>query len=252
MDLNIKGKRVVITGASSGIGAHFARLFHGAGADVALLARRTDRLEELAATLNGGSKVAIAQCDVLDADSITTALDAVHQSLGGIDVLINNAGIALQGKALTQTADDFDAVMNTNLRGAWLTAVTAAKLMVADGTKGSIVNIASILGQRVAHSVAPYAMSKAGVVQMTKALAMEWARHGIRVNALSPGYISTPINAEFFETHAGKALIERIPQRRLGQLQDLDGPVMLLASDASAFMTGTDIVVDGGHLTSSL
>ena len=254
MNLNVAGKRIVITGASSGLGAHFARVFHDAGADIALLARRKDRLQALAQDLtsSGGGKVVVAECDVLDAAAVKTAFACVHHDLGGIDVLINNAGVTRQAPALKQTADDFDAVLNTNLRGAWLAAVSAANLMATDGTQGSIVNIASILGERVANNVAPYAISKAAVLQMTKALALEWARHGIRVNALTPGYLNTDLNADFFASDAGKALVKRIPQRRLGQLSELDAPLMLLASDASSFMTGAVIPVDGGHLINSL
>jgi len=254
MNLNVAGKRVVITGASSGLGEHFAHIFYAAGADVALLARRKDKLVSLARSLENrsGGKVVIAECDVLDEDAIETALGKAHNELGGIDVLINNAGVTRQSPALNQTAEDFDAVLDTNLRGAWLAAVATAKLMVADGRNGCIINIASILGTRVANNVAPYSVSKAAVLQMTKALALEWARYGIRVNSLSPGYLSTELNSVFFQSDAGKALIKRVPQRRLGQLAELDGPIMLLASDASSFMTGSDIVVDGGHLTSSL
>lgn len=252
MNFNVAGKRVVITGASSGLGAHFAKLFYDEGADVGLLARRKEKLLDLAQTLTGRGKVAIAQCDVMDVTAVETAFADIHKALGGIDVLINNAGVAHQSTALKQTPADYDAVMDTNLRGAWLAAVTTANLMVADGTRGIIINIASILGTRVTNNVAAYAISKAGVLQMTRALALEWARHSIRVNSLSPGYFSTEINAEFFASEAGAALIKRLPQRRLGELSELDGPIMLLASGAGSFMTGTDIVVDGGHLVSSL
>ena len=254
MNLNVTGKRIVVTGASSGLGAHFARVLHAAGADVGLLARRKDKLQDLAqvlADINGG-KVFVAECDVLNATAVEKALADVHRNLGGIDVLVNNAGVTRQAPALRQTTDDFDLVLNTNLRGAWLVAVATANLMVADGKPGSIVNIASILGERVAKYVAPYAISKAAVSQMTKALALEWARHGIRVNALAPGYLSTDLNADFFASDEGKELIKRVPQRRLGQLSDLDGPLMLLASDVSGFMTGAVIPIDGGHLVNSL
>jgi NAD(P)-dependent dehydrogenase (short-subunit alcohol dehydrogenase family) len=154
--------------------------------------------------------------------------------------------------ALELDAADWDRVVDTDLRGVWLVAQAAALRMVRHRTGGSIVNIASILGLRVAGGLAPYAVAKAGVVQLTKALALEWARHGIRVNALAPGYIETDINRDFFATEAGRALVKRIPQRRLGRATDLDGPLLLLLSDAGAYMTGAVVAVDGGHLVSSL
>ncbi len=254
MKLDLSDKRVVVTGASSGLGEHFARVLSRAGAELGLLARRTSRLESLARELEskGAAKVVVAGCDVLDGSAISRAISLLHAELGGIDVLINNAGVTRQAPALKQSPEDWDTVVNTNLRGAWLTAVEVAKLMVSSGTAGSIVNIASILGLRVASQVAPYAVSKAGVVQMTKALALEWARHGIRVNALAPGYLRTDLNTEFFATAAGTALLSRVPQRRLGELAELDGPLLLLASDAASFMTGAVIPVDGGHVINSL
>jgi len=258
MKLNMLNKRVVITGASSGLGEHFARLLSREGASLGLVARRGDRLKVLARKLESehGGRVAVATCDVLDPAAIEHAFDHLHSRLGGIDVLINNAGISKQAPAVEQTLEDWDSVVNTNLRGAWLCAVCAAKYMIADkapgSNLGSIINIASILGLGVANQVAPYAISKAGVVQMTKVLALEWARHGIRVNALAPGYLHTDLNTEFFKSEAGKALISRVPQRRLGELSELDGPLLLLASNAASFMTGTVIPVDGGHLIHSL
>lgn len=254
MKLELSNKRVVITGASSGLGLHFAKVMSRAGAQLGLLARREDRLRSLASELEAenGSNVVVASCDVVDSVAIQRSINDLHAGLGGIDVLINNAGVARQAPAVAQTLEDWDSVMNTNLRGAWLCAVSVAQHMIADKTSGKIINIASILGLGVASQVAPYAISKAGVVQMTKALALEWARHGIRVNALAPGYLRTDLNSEFFASKAGKALISRVPQRRLGELSELDGPLLLLASDASSFMTGAVIPVDGGHLVSSL
>jgi NAD(P)-dependent dehydrogenase (short-subunit alcohol dehydrogenase family) len=154
--------------------------------------------------------------------------------------------------ALQQEEADWDKVIDTNLKGVWLVAQATGRRMVAHKMKGSIVNVASILGLRVASSVAPYAVSKAGVIQMTKALALEWARHGIRVNALAPGYFETELNDVFFQEAAGQALIKRIPQRRLGELRELEGPLLLLASEAGSYMTGSVIVADGGHVVSTL
>lgn len=254
MKLDLAGKRVVITGASSGLGKHFAHVLNRAGARLGLLARREDRLSSLAAELQSesGAKADFAVCDIVKPAAVTEALLKLHAGLGGIDVLINNAGVTGQAAALEVSLEDWDRVIDTNLRGSWLAATQTARLMVLDNNPGSIINIASILGLRGASQVAPYAISKAGVVQMTKVLALEWARHGVRVNALAPGYFATDINTEFFAGDAGKALISRVPQRRLGDLSELDGPLLLLASDASSFITGAVIPVDGGHLVSSL
>lgn len=242
-------KVACVTGASSGLGAHFAKVLAADGHNVVLAARRADKLaviaEEIAAA---GGTVSIVEMDVTDAESVNAAFAAMP---GRIDVVVNNAGISREGPALSASESDFDAVIDTNLKGTFLVAQAAARRMQDQGG-GAIVNIASILGLRVAGGVASYAASKAAVVQLTKALALEWARYGIRVNALCPGYIETPLNTEFFASDAGKALIRRIPQRRLGQLSDLDGPLRLLCSDDAAYMTGSILAVDGGHLVSTL
>ncbi len=195
---------------------------------------------------DGGQANAVA-LDVTDPDSVTAAFaDKAY------DIVINNAGVTYDGPALKTSEEDWNWVINTDLNGVFRVARAAGQRLVDEGRGGSIVNIASILGLRVAGNLSAYATAKAGVVQMSKSLALEWARYGIRVNALCPGYIETDLNREFFASDAGKSLIKRVPQRRLGQMSDLDGPLLLLASDDSAFMTGTEIVVDGGHLVSSL
>jgi NAD(P)-dependent dehydrogenase (short-subunit alcohol dehydrogenase family) len=244
------GKTALITGASSGFGAHFAAVLVDAGASVILAARRADALSDVAQALRerGAAGVRILPMDVTDAASV----DAASGAMASVDVLVNNAGIVRSGASFDQSEEDWDAVLDTNLKGAFFVARAAAKAMRASGRPGSIINIASILGERQAGGVLPYAASKAGVIHMTKLLALEWARYDIRVNALAPGYFDTELNRTFWGTEAGKALIQRIPQRRLGRLSDLDGPLLLLASDASRFMTGSILAVDGGHLVSGL
>jgi NAD(P)-dependent dehydrogenase (short-subunit alcohol dehydrogenase family) len=199
---------------------------------------------------NGGSADLIP-LDVTDATSVEWAFDELGRLGRTLQVLVNNAGVSNAKPALDISVDEWDLVLDTNLKGVFLTAQAAARGMVKNGG-GAIINVASILGQRVAGSVASYTASKAGVVRLTEALALEWARFGIRVNALCPGYVETELNREFFATEAGRALIKRIPQRRLGQPEDLDGALLLLASDASRYITGASLAVDGGHLVSSL
>lgn len=251
MDIfQIRDKRILITGASSGLGRHFAAVLAKAGAAVTLAARRSDAIERVCADIRkaGGSAVGL-QMDVSEAASVKAAFDAVSEPF---DVVINNAGISGAKLALEMSENDWSSVVDTNLKGTFLVSRFAAEQMLETTRGGSIVNIASILGLRVAGGVSAYTASKAGVVHLTKALALEWARYGIRVNALCPGYIETDINRTFFASDAGLALISRIPQRRLGQPEDLDGPLLLLCSQASKYMTGSSICVDGGHLVSTL
>jgi len=249
----INDRHILVTGGSSGFGRHFARFLAGNGASVTLAARRAEALAEGVAEINGsGGKAQSVFLDVTIAGKIDDAVRQAETKFGPIHAVVNNAGVTATRPALDQDERAWDSVVDTNLKGVWLVAQAVARRMIANKVRGSIVNIASILGVRVAGAVAPYAISKAGVIQMTKALALEWARYGIRVNSLAPGYFATELNDEFFESENGKALIRRVPQRRLGQLTELDGPLLLLISDAGSFMTGSVIVVDGGHLVSGL
>lgn len=270
---DVTSRHILITGASSGLGQHTARMFYKRGANLTLAARRTDRLEDLAQELRTthntsrfnstaddldthnaqiGAQICIVKMDVCDEKSVTDGFAKSIKNLGVPDVVLNNAGVAHTQAALKTESQDWDRVIDTNLKGVWFVAREAAQHMTEVEKKGSIINIASILGLRVAGGVSAYATSKAAVIQLTKSLALEWARHGIRVNALAPGYMETDINRDFFASNAGKELIKRLPLRRLGNLSELDGPMLLLASNASSFMNGSIVAVDGGHLVSSL
>ena len=243
LSVDLSGRPALVTGASGGLGAHFARTLARHGAPVVLAARRVDRLEALAESIaaEGGTS-----------GSVGAACATAEAAVGTVRIVVNNSGIARGDAALDVSEDDWDEVLDTNLKGAFLVARELASRMVHAGGGGSIVNVASILGFRAAPGLASYSASKAGLKHLTGALALELARHDIRVNAIAPGYIETDMNRDFFESAAGKAMIKRIPQRRLGRPEDLDGALLLLASDASAYMTGTTVVVDGGHLFSSL
>jgi NAD(P)-dependent dehydrogenase (short-subunit alcohol dehydrogenase family) len=247
---SLSGRVALVTGASGGLGRHFGRVLHAAGASVALAARRPDSVAADAAAL--GERAMAVALDVTDAASIAAALDAVDARFGPCDLLVNNAGIAATKPFLDHAEDDWDRVMDVDLRGAFVMAQAAAKRMVAAGKEGAIVNIASILGLRVIPGVASYSAAKAGLIQLTRQMAVELARHRIRVNALAPGYVATDINRDFFASEAGQALLKRIPQRRLGTVDDLTGPLLLLASRAGAHMTGSVVTVDGGHSVNSL
>lgn len=249
----LQGRIALVTGASSGLGRHFAQVLARAGAEVVATARRADKLHDLVADIEAaGGRAHAVEMDVTDAAAVSRGFERAIAHAGVPDVLINNAGQTITKPLLKQTEEDWDAVIDTNLKGAWLVATEAARRMAGAGRPGSIVNIASILGERVAGGVAPYAISKAGVVQATKAMALELARHDIRVNALMPGYVITDLNRDFLASEAGDKLRLRIPSRRFCELADLDGPLLLLASDAGRAMSGACLAVDRGHLVSGL
>ena len=244
----LEDRRVLVTGASSGLGEHFAKVFAGQGSHVFVAARREEKVEGLASRIiSAGGRATALRLDVSSSQSVSETLANLD-----LDVVINNAGTTVSKSALDHSGTEIDTIIDTNLKGVFHVAKAAAASMVARDIEGSIINVASILGHRVAGHASAYAASKAAVLQLTRALALEWARKGVRVNALSPGYIETELNRDIFSSDAGKALIRRVPQRKLGQPEDLDGPILLLASDLGRFMTGADIAVDGGHLVSSL
>jgi NAD(P)-dependent dehydrogenase (short-subunit alcohol dehydrogenase family) len=243
----LDGKVAMVTGASSGLGRHFATTLARAGAKVAVAARRLDRLRELVREIEAFDGRAIPlSLDVTDQASVREAVAAAETELGAITILVNNAGIAIAKPALDIEEAEWDRVIDTNLKGAWLMAQEVARHMVRLGHGGSIINIASILGQRATGRLAPYCASKAGLIQLTRVLALELARHHIRVNAISPGYVESDMNRDFLATEDGRQLLDRVPQRRFGDAVDLDGVLLLLASDSSRYMTGSITTVDGG------
>lgn len=246
---DLDGRRALVTGASSGLGRHFALTLAAAGAEVMVAARRIEPLrglvEEIEST--GGRARAFAM-DVTRRDDVCRCLDEA----GPLDILVNNAGVSDSQNVLDYDDEGWDRILDTNLKGAWVVAQETARRMVATGRSGSLINVTSILASRVAGAVSPYVAAKAGLSQLTCAMALELARHGIRVNALAPGYVITELNEAFLRSEAGEKLRARIPGRRFSQPADLDGALLLLASDAGKAMSGAEIVVDGGHLCSGL
>jgi NAD(P)-dependent dehydrogenase (short-subunit alcohol dehydrogenase family) len=250
---DLTGEIALVTGASSGLGARFAKVLTRHGAKVILAARRLEKLKALQREIaeQGGEAMALP-IDVLDASAVPPALDRAEQDFGTITCLVNNAGIARPRRALDLAPEDWQKVIDTNLTAVWRLAQEAGRRMVNAGVRGTIINIASILGMRVERGEVAYSAAKAGVLQITRTLAVELARHNIRVNAIAPGYILTEMTETYLKSPKGEAMVKAIPQQRFGQPSDLDGTLLLLAShEASGFMTGSTIVVDGGDMWTS-
>lgn len=252
MELRLDGKTALVTGASSGLGVRFASALSAAGARVVLAARRVERLEALRSQIEAaGGQASVVALDVTDMASIQSAVAQAEQQAGPIDILVNNSGVSTTQRLIDVTPEDYAYMMDTNTRGAFFVAQEVAKRMIARAKadpqrQQRIVNIASVAGLRVLPQIGVYCMSKAAAVQMTKAMAVEWGRYNINVNAICPGYIKTEINADHFDTEHGKTLINMLPRKRLGTPEDLDGLLLLLASDASRFINGAIITADDG------
>ncbi len=250
---DLDGKVAFVTGASSGLGARFAKVLAANGARVVIASRRTERLKELRAEIESeGGAAYVVSLDVTDVASIRSAVAHAETEAGPIDILVNNSGVSTTQRLVDVTEQDYDFVFGTNTRGAFFVAQEVAKRMVARA-RGSaqprparIVNIASMAGLKPLAQIGVYSMSKAAVIQMTKAMALEWGRFNINVNAICPGYIRTELNEEHWHTEAGQKLISMTPRRRLGTPEDLDGVLLLLSSDQSGFINGAVIAADDG------
>jgi NAD(P)-dependent dehydrogenase (short-subunit alcohol dehydrogenase family) len=250
---DLTGRIALVTGAGSGLGRSFAMVLAQAGARVAVAGRRADKLDATVAEIRsrGGTAEACVM-DVTEPAAVGSSFDAIEQRLGAVEILVNNAGISRVGLLADASEEDWSAVIDTNLTAVHRVAREAARRLQAAGRPGTVINIASILGLRVHAGLGAYAAAKAAVVHLTKVQALEWARSGIRANAIAPGYFETEMNAGYFDTDAGRAMTKRIPLRRIGNIDELAGALLLLASDASSYMTGSVLTVDGGHTCSSL
>jgi 3-oxoacyl-[acyl-carrier protein] reductase len=245
---NLSDSVALVTGASSGLGLRFAEVLAENGAAVVLVARRADRLEALKARISkGGGRAIAVKVDVRERAAMGAAFDAAERQFGTVTILVNNAGVAHAGRAVELAEEEWRRVLSTDLDAVFYWSQEAARRMLAAGTGGAIVNIASVLGIGVDKGVAAYATAKAGVIQLTKALALELGFNGIRVNAIAPGWIVTELNREYLSSEKGSALTRQIPLGRFGEERDLDGALLLLVSDAGRFITGATIVADGGQ-----
>ena len=246
---DLHGKAAMVTGASSGLGVRFAEVLAENGASVVLVARRADRLAALQSRIakSGGAALAV-EADVRDRRAMAAAFDAAEKKFGTVTILVNNAGVAHAGRAMELAEEEWRRILSTDLDAVFFCAQEAARRMLAAKSAGAIVNIASVLGFGVDKGVVAYATAKAGVIQLTKALALELAFKGIRVNAIAPGWIVTELNRDYLQSEQGAALKREIPVGRFGEERDLDGPLLLLVSDAGRFVTGATIVADGGQM----
>lgn len=242
---SLSARPALVTGASSGLGRRFAMVLAGAGAPVVLAARRVERLRELEGEIrDAGGEATSVELDVLSQSSVAGAVEAAEAAFGPLAILVNNSGVSAQAKIVDMSLEDYDRVMDTNARGAFLVAQAVARRMIAAGTPGRIVNVASVLAEKAMRELSAYCMSKAALLHLTRVQALEWARHGINVNALCPGYIRTEINDAYWETERGQAFVKTFPRRRVGEPSDLDGALLLLVSPEARMITGTSVTVD--------
>ena len=251
---SLDGKVAFVTGASSGLGRHFALTLARAGATVIIGARRAEKLAEVAKEVETLGRHALPVfLDVTESDSIYHALDkTISSGIKKIDILINNAGNVVRKPTLEQTEEDWDSILDTQLKGTWLMSQAVAKHMISNHIHGSIINISSVMASRARKNIPAYAAAKAGISHLTRALALDLVEFHIRVNAIAPGWFETDLNRDFLTTEIGKEIVSRIPQKRTGDLEELDGPLLLLASGASSYMTGSILAVDGGCTTNAV